>query len=253
MVDGDKHARNMRTTCAIVLAGGAGTRIRHLYPTLPKPMVPVLGVPFIEWIVRFLNGQGLQRFVISAGHMAEVVEAHFAGRPADGCQIVTARETKPLGTGGAILFANQSVDRDVETLLLTNGDSLVLADLAPAFELLEDATVEGVVIGLMVNDAARYGRLDVADDGRLLRFSEKKPGEGIINGGVCLFRRRLLALFPPHRPLSMEHDVFPSLLADGAKLMVHRCNAPFLDIGTPESLARADSFVRRYFARQVAA
>jgi D-glycero-alpha-D-manno-heptose 1-phosphate guanylyltransferase len=159
----------------------------------------------------------------------------------------------PLGTGGALLFADRSVDHDVETLLLTNGDSLVLADLAPAFELLENHEIDGVVTGLNVRDASRYGRLDVAADGQLLRFSEKQPGAGVINAGVYLFRRKLLRRFPSQFPLSIEHDVFPSLLADGAKLMVHRCEAPFLDIGTPESVAQADAFVRRHFSWQVAA
>ena len=253
MPAGDKLSQRMRTTCAVVLAGGAGTRIRHLHPDLPKPMVPVAGAAFIEWVVHYLHRQGVWRFVISLGHMADVVESHFARRPASSCQIVTTRETKPLGTGGAFLFANHAVNPAVETLLLTNGDSLVLADLAPAFDRLEQDGVDGVVIGLTVSDASRYGRLDVADDGRLLRFTEKQPGAGVINAGVYLVRRRLLDRFPAQSPLSMEHDVFPALLARGARLMVHRCQAPFIDIGTPESLAQADSFVRRYFVRQVAA
>jgi D-glycero-alpha-D-manno-heptose 1-phosphate guanylyltransferase len=87
----------------------------------------------------------------------------------------------------------------------------------------------------------------VDGEGRLLEFREKRPGAGLINAGVYCFRRGLLASFPRRRPLSMELDVFPALLEQRAKLMVHRSTAPFLDIGTPESLTQADAFLSRHW------
>lgn len=246
-------ARARDSACAIVLAGGAGTRIRHLYPDLPKPMVPVAGAPFIEWVLRYLQREGLTQFVVSLGHLAAVADSYFASRPATGCRLKTVREPAPLGTGGALAFAAKAASPGADSLLLANGDSLVLADLSPAWRLLADESVDGVVIGLHIEDATRYGGLEVDAQGRLLRFSEKRPGAGLINAGVYLFRRRLLAAFPSHGPLSLEQDVFPKLLSGGARLMVHRCQAPFLDIGTPESIRQADSFVRRHFLSQVAA
>ena len=248
-----RRARAPTSVCAVILAGGLGTRIRHLYPELPKPMVPVAGVPFIEWVVRYLRDEGVTQFVISLGHLAEVAEAYFDSRPAQGCQIQTVREPAPLGTGGALAFADRASGLPAETLLLANGDSLVLADLAPAWHMLSDDATDGVVVGLEVADASRYGRLDVAGDGRLLRFSEKQPGAGLINAGIYLLRRRLLDHFPRRTPLSMERDVFPALLGGGARLKVHRCQAPFLDIGTPETVAQADSFIQRHFSVQEAA
>ncbi|HUY93170.1 MAG TPA: sugar phosphate nucleotidyltransferase [Pirellulales bacterium] len=236
-------------SCAIILAGGRGTRISHLEPHLPKPLIPAGGRPFIEWVIRHFQGQGVRRFVISLGHLAEVAEAHFRQRPDDELSIGTVREAEPLGTGGGFLFAQQAAG-DADPLLLANGDSLVLADLAGAWRLLKDPAVDGVVVGLHVDDAGRYGGLDIDDEGRLLGFREKRPGAGLINAGVYCFRRRLLASFPRQTPLSMECDVFPALLRQGAKLAVHRCAAPFLDIGTPESLAEAEEFLVRHWPRQ---
>lgn len=232
--------------CAIILAGGRGTRISHLQPHLPKPLIPAAGRPFIEWVIRHFQSQGIRQFVISLGHLAEVADAYFRQRADDGLSIMTVRETEPLGTGGGFLFAQRAAG-DADPLVLANGDSLVLADLAGAWRQLEDPTVDGVVVGLAVDDAARYGGLEVDDAGRLLRFREKQPGAGLINAGVYCFRRRLLASFPTQLPLSMELDVFPSLLRQGAKLMVHRSRAPFLDIGTPESLAEAEGFIARHW------
>lgn len=235
-----------RNACAVILAGGRGTRISHLQPHLPKPFIPAAGRPFIEWVIRQLRSQGIRQFVVSLGHLADVAEAYFRDRPADELSIKTVRETEPLGTGGGFLFAQQAAD-DADLLLLANGDSLVLADLAGAWRLFEDPTVDGVVVGLEVDDAARYGGLDVDDEGRLLQFREKRPGAGLINAGVYCFRRRLLASFPRRLPLSMELDVFPALLENGAKLFMHRSTAPFLDIGTPESLIQAEEFLCRHW------
>lgn len=240
------------SACAIILAGGLGTRIRHLYPDLPKPMVPAAGAPFVEWVVRYLAAQGVQRSVVSLGHLAPIAEEYFRQRPADDCHITTLREPAPLGTGGAIALAGK-LAAEGDPLIVMNGDSLLLADLSPVWNLLADDTVDGVVLGLEVDDASRYGRLDVDGDGHLLRFSEKQPGAGLINAGVYAFRRRILGRFPRRMPLSMEHDVFPALLAGGTRLMVHRCRAPFLDIGTPESVATADSFIRQHFPTRAAA
>lgn len=231
---------------AIVLAGGQGTRIRHLFPDLPKPMVPAAGRPFLEWVLRWLAEQGVQRSVVSLGYLAGVAEDYLRRRPADRLRIKSTREPQALGTGGAVAWAASEVG-DSEVIVVVNGDSLLLADLAPAWRMLDDDSVHGAIVGLEVDDAARYGRLQVDANGRLIRFAEKEPGSGLINGGIYLLRRSLVDRFPRRRPLSMETDVFPALLSGGARLAVCACRAPFLDIGTPESAAQADHFIQHHF------
>lgn len=239
------------SACAVILAGGLGTRIRTIWPNLPKPMVPVAGAPFLEWVLRYFSSQGIAKFVISLGYRGEAAEDYLRTRPSGVVSVQTVCEPEPLGTGGALVYASPR-SGDSDPLLLANGDSLALADLSGAWTLLADDSVDGVILGVDMDDASRYGRLKLGKDGRLLRFIEKQPGSGLINAGVYLLRRRLLAALPNRRPLSMEHDVFPALLAGGARLLVHRCRAPFLDIGTPESLGQADAFVRQHFRRVAA-
>jgi D-glycero-alpha-D-manno-heptose 1-phosphate guanylyltransferase len=86
----------------------------------------------------------------------------------------------------------------------------------------------------------------VEADGKVRAFGEKRsnPVPGWVNAGVYLFHDSVLSLFPHQRPLSFETEVFPSLLHQGVKVKVHQVRAPFLDIGTPESIALAESFVR---------
>ena len=87
---------------------------------------------------------------------------------------------------------------------------------------------------------------EMDSNGFLKAFEEKQPGEGWINAGIYILRRRLLSLFPGHCPLSMEYDVFPALLASGCRLQVFRTHGDFIDIGTPEALAQAEQFIRRH-------
>jgi D-glycero-alpha-D-manno-heptose 1-phosphate guanylyltransferase len=225
---------------AVLLAGGFGTRIRELYPDVPKPMIPVSGEPFLEWAVRYWKRQGVERFVLSLGHLAEVAERYFTGRE----EVITVREPKALGTGGAVLYVAGETPLS-DPFVVANGDSLVLGDVSGALAALAQPGIDGVVLGVEVDDTSRYGSLAVDSDGRLLGFQEKRPGRGWINGGVYFFRLATLERFPRQEPLSMEVDVFPALLAGGADLRVVGIRAPFLDIGTPESVRQAEEFVQQ--------
>lgn len=234
----------MSACLAIVLAGGLGTRIRHLLPEIPKPLARVAGRPFLEWVVRYLYRQGVRRIVLSTGHYADKVERFAAECGIPGLDLACIHETAPLGTAGGFLNAlGGSGDRFSDTLVL-NGDSLVLADLAPLLRSLEDGQTDGAILGVRVADAARFGAIDIDEGGFLRGFAEKRPGAGLVNGGVYLFRPAVVARFPEGRPLSFEYDVFPALLADGVRIRVVPCDAPFLDIGTEESLAQASEFIK---------
>ena len=90
---------------AVVLAGGFGRRIQHLLPDLPKPMAPVNGRPFLEWVVRYLAAQKIRRVILSTGHLAETIARHFRSQPVKNVRVSCVPETKPLGTAGGFLNA----------------------------------------------------------------------------------------------------------------------------------------------------
>lgn len=232
------------TVQAIVLAGGYGTRIKHLLPDIPKPMAPVMGRPFLEWVVQYLQGQDISQAILSTGHLGSVIETHFQHNPVAGIIVSCCHETSALGTAGGFLNAVRSRGNSpADVWLVLNGDTLVLTPLSPLIAYLNDPTIDGVIVGLSVEDTSRYGSLEVNPAGNLVRFREKCPGSGIINAGVFLLRHTLLDKFPKGSPLGFENQVFPDLLAQGATLKVHGVEAPFLDIGTPESLPLARPFM----------
>jgi len=236
----------MNQVMPVILAGGLGSRLRHVAPNLPKPMVEVAGAPFLEWVLRYLEANGLDRFVISTGYRGEVIEEYAAARDGGRGRIQCVRETTPLGTGGAFVHAARmsTASPQPEAWLVLNGDSVVLAPLAPLLALADEPDWQGGLIGIPVPDTSRYGSLEVDDTGALTRFKEKQPGSGLINAGVYLLKGDLIASTPEGQRLSMEEDLFPDFLKRPARLRVHATDAPFIDMGTPESLALAEGFIR---------
>ena len=230
---------------AVVLAGGFGTRVAHLLPGVPKPMAPVAGRPFLEWIVRYLARQGLRQVVLSTGYLSEVVEDHFRANPLAGLRARCIAERHPLGTAGGFLNAARLSGESPPAWLVLNGDSLVFANLAGIAAELADPAVRGVVVGCAVPDASRYGTLAISPEGRLRGFVEKKPGKGVINAGVYLLRDSLIRELPAAAPLSFELDLFPRLIREKVVLKAVSLESPFLDIGTPESLRQAEAFVEQ--------
>src|SRR5437870_1488543 len=112
---------------AVVLAGGMGTRLRSVVADRPKVLAPVAGRPFLTYLLDQIAGAGIERVVLSTGHLAEqfasVIGDHYRS-----IQIVYAHEERPLGTGGAIRFACGFTDAD--QILVMNGDSYCDTDLS---------------------------------------------------------------------------------------------------------------------------
>ena len=196
--------------------------------------------------MRYLPQPGFRRSLLSTGYLAEKVAAYAQSADIADMAIACVAETEPLGTGGGFLNAvsNNSFDQPTPAWLVLNGDSLIVTDYRVMLTELADEKVDGVILGVKVPDASRFGSLKINSQGELLQFAEKQAGAGIINSGVYLLGDRLLAQFPAHRPLSFEYDVFSTLLAQGAKIKVHAVEAPFLDIGTPTTLAQAGEFIQ---------
>jgi len=231
---------------AVVLAGGLGTRLRKLCPNTPKPLLPVLGRPFLDWLLLYLQACGFRRAVISTGYRADQFAPYHGDQRIPGLDLSTVEELEALGTAGGFCHAVESLQLG-KNLLALNGDSLVLAPLQPILEDFARRPADAAIVAVAVEDAARYGTLDLDADGWVLGFREKQPGAGVVNAGIYLFRERVVASFPKRHPLSFESEVFPHLLAAGRRVRAYPCAGPFLDIGTPEALASASGFLNSHF------
>lgn len=234
---------------AVILAGGMGTRIRHLLPNLPKPLAPVCKKPFLEWILRFLVSQNITQILLSSGYLADQIDEFILNLDisTQKLKLQSIREDQPLGTAGGVLNALDHNRVNCENILILNGDSLTLTDLSPLFSSLEGESNAVAMLGIRMADAGRYGTLVTNMGGLLEGFKEKQPGEGLVNAGVYLFQKHILNELPRGRSLSFETDVFPDLIKRKIRIKVIEVSAPFIDIGTEESLGCATSFIEQHY------
>lgn len=224
----------------VVLAGGLGTRLRGVLDGVPKVLAPVAGRPFLAHLLDRLAGFGARRVVLCLGHLAGTVTGWIDGnRAPDGLEIVTVIEPEPLGTAGALRFARHSFTTD--PVLVLNGDTFVDADLGAFAGAHRRSGASASVLCVAMEDAARYGRVEIGPDQRIRRFVEKQPGGGIINAGVYLFATPFLDALERDRAVSLERDALER--APAGTLHAHVAQARFIDIGTPESLAQAAAVV----------
>ncbi len=149
-------------TQAVVLVGGRGTRLGSLTAALPKPMLPIGGRPFVDYLLAFLAGQGVREVLLCVGYLAESFERHFAGRQPFGLSVEVHREPAPAGTGGALALARA---RLADTFYALNGDTIFTANLPELAALLQaEPDALGALALRHVEDAARFGAVRLAGD-----------------------------------------------------------------------------------------
>jgi mannose-1-phosphate guanylyltransferase len=218
---------------ALILAGGEGTRLRPLTFTLPKPVVPLVDRPFISYMLEWLRGQGVDDVILSCGFLANGVRAVLGDGESLGIRLRYIEEPEPLGTGGALKFAEGLLD---DQFLMLNGDVLTDIDVTAALEQHRTTGARATLALVPVDDPSAYGLVRLAADSSVSEFLEKPSEEQIdtnlINAGAYVLERELLAVMPPSGTnFSIERDVFPSLVGHG--LSGHRAEGYWLDIGTP--------------------
>lgn len=221
-----------------VLAGGLGTRIKDTLGDTPKLLAPIGGHAFLDILIARLRHFGARRLILGLGHLAEKVTAHLENNPPADIDIVTAIEPEPLGTAGALRFVIPEINSD--PVLVMNGDSFTGADLCGFIDAHRQSGADASILCAQVPDTAAYGRFDISPEGRVLAFSEKSPdspGPGVINAGVYLFNAAMLDRINVMAGPSLERDVFQALAPGTINAVTS--DAPFIDIGTPEDLARA--------------
>src|SRR5262249_47898110 len=230
---------------AILLVGGQGTRLRPLTVTTPKPLLPAAGVPFLLHPLSRLGAAGIRDAVLATSYRAELFEATFgpaAGggrREAGGPRLSYAGEQAPWGTGGGIRHALDRLSAD--TVLVLNGDQLSGLDLAAVLAAHADRDADVTLHVAPVEDARPYGSVVLDGDGRVLALHEKsaRPVSNLVNAGCYVFRRAVLEKIPAGRPVSVEREVFPELIAAGARVFGYVSAAYSLDIGTPAAFVQA--------------
>jgi D-glycero-alpha-D-manno-heptose 1-phosphate guanylyltransferase len=223
---------------AIVLCGGLGTRLRPVVSDVPKSMAQVAGRPFLDYVLAYLSAEGVRRVVLAAGYKADVIRDRYGDRWRD-LEVAYSVEAEPLGTGGGLRQALAFLKG--EAGVVVNGDSLLLAPMAPLAEPLA-AGADLVLTASRRADAAGGGVCEREGD-RLTGFHAGAPGEaGLVNAGVYALRRGFFDGLDLPPAFSFERDVLEAL-AGRLDVRVVVSGADFIDIGLPATYAAAQGLL----------
>jgi mannose-1-phosphate guanylyltransferase len=227
---------------AVVLVGGFGTRLRPLTLSTPKQMLPVVDRPMIEWVLAGLARHGVDDAVLSLGYRPDVFAHAYPGGACAGVRLHYAVEPEPLDTAGAIRFAALDAGID-ERFVVVNGDVLTDLDVTALVAAHEASGGEGTIALHRVDDPSAFGVVPTDDAGRVVAFVEKPPREeaptDLINAGTYVLEPSVLARIESGRKVSIEREVFPAMVADGALFARHDGGAYWIDTGTPQQYLSA--------------
>ena len=214
---------------AIVLAGGFGTRLSTVVSDVPKPMAPINGRPFLEYLLDDLNEKGISRVILAVGYKKEIIKSHFKEKYKN-IDIVYSDEDIPLGTGGAIKKAlNLAKAKDIFTI---NGDTFFDINLKEMYQFHKKNSSKLTLAIKEMEKFDRYGSLVLAKD-KIIKFEEKKYNEkGYINGGIYLINKEILNK-EEKESFSFEKEILENEISKIEKYG-YIAEGYFIDIGIPE-------------------
>jgi mannose-1-phosphate guanylyltransferase len=226
---------------AILLVGGKGTRLRPLTLSVPKPLLPTAGVPFLAHQLARAAACGVTRVVLATSYRSEMFAECFGDGSAFGLEMDYIHEAEPLGTGGGIRNAAARLrSAPDDPVVVLNGDVLSGHDLRAQLDLHRKADAAVTLHLVEVDDPARFGCVPTDDDGRVTAFLEKTPNPvtNQINAGCYVYTRRAIDEIPPGQVVSVERETFPALIESGQTVMGYVDTSYWLDVGTPETFVR---------------
>lgn len=221
---------------AVILIGGKALRLRPLTAARPKAIVPLLSRPFLENQLALLRTAGITEIILCLAHLPRRIGAAFGDGSAHGVSLRYEIEPKPLDTGGAIGHIRSQL---AAPFLCLNGDVLTDLDVRALVAAHEKAGGVLTLSVASVPNGENYGVVRTAGDPagadfRVTGFAEKRPaaGRADISVGIYVMSPKIFDFIPPEGPISLEHTVFPAVVAAGRSVAAWRHSGYFNDIGT---------------------
>lgn len=214
----------------VILAGGAGTRLKEIIKDIPKPMALVGGRPFLEYLILQLSKYRLNDIIISVGYKKNIIKAYFGNGQKWGVNIAYSEEDKPLGTGGAIKKALRLIDD--KQFIVMNGDSFLGINFDKFIKFHKKRCASASMGLVHIEQANRFGKVKMNDKNEITEFVEKgSDNQGLMNGGIYIFNCDILMNMPDGK-VSLEYDFIPTLTNKGLYGM--KVKGFFVDIGIPQ-------------------
>ncbi|MCB4790449.1 MAG: NDP-sugar synthase [Elusimicrobia bacterium] len=225
---------------ALILIGGLGTRLRPLTCFTPKPLLPIVNVPFLEYQFKLLKQHMIKEIVLCIAYLPDEFKRHFGTGKKWGLKIHYVHEDHPLGTGGAVRNADKHIN---EPIVVFNGDMFTDINLTKMYEYHKKKKAYVTLALTRVKDPTLFGLVETDKNGRIERFLEKPFWDEItcntINAGTYIFEPEAIKHIPEAVNYSLERGLFPNLLNKKYNLYGYIFNGYWLDIGTIDKYLQA--------------
>ncbi len=226
---------------AVILAGGKGTRMRPLTYLNPKPMLPLMNKPFLEYFITRLKSFGITDIILSIQYLPEKFSEYFGDGSKFGVNLRFVVEEKPLGTCNDVKNVEKFIGN--EAFMVFNGDILTSLNLRNMINFHKLKKADITISLAPVEDPTAYGLVPIDKDCRVIEFLEKPSLEEIstnlINAGTYIIESHILGHVPPNESYSFERELFPKVLKLGYKIYGFKSDDYWLDLGTPEKYMMA--------------
>jgi mannose-1-phosphate guanylyltransferase len=232
---------------AMILAAGKGTRVRPITYTIPKPMIPILQKPVMEFLLELLRKHGFDQIMVNVSHLANEIESYFRDGQPFGVQIAYSFEGcineagellgKALGSAGGMRKIQDFYPFFDDTFVVLCGDALIDLDLTAAVKWHRDKGAIATVILRTVppEDVSSYGVVVTDPDGRIKAFQEKPAVEealsNCINTGIYIFEPEIFEYIPSGVEYDIGSQLFPKLVEIGAPFYGIPMEFEWVDIG----------------------
>ena len=228
----------------VILAGGMGTRLRPLTLNTPKPMVPVLGKPYLHYQLDYLRRQGITRVLLLVGYLGNQIQDHFGTGGDMGMELEYCEEKQLMGTGGALKLAEGKIRED---FMVIYGDSFLPMDYADFESAFRRADAEGMIT--VYEDSSRVTRvrenIALSPEGLVVCYDKGGTSTDLayVEAGVLAFRMGVLKRIPAGRVVSLENDIYPELIRE-RELSAYVTGRRFFDIGTQSRIKEMEAWLK---------
>ena len=236
---------NKKSISFVVLVGGLGSRIKHLYPNQPKPLIRIHNKPFLYWLIKEIKDLNCKNVIYASGYRSEQIENWINNNEFKDLNQKIVKEKKKLGTAGSIF---NLIDLCKENLIILNGDSFLVGGIKKLLQSINVNNSSSLVCHHMKN-TKRFGKIIFNQKNQLVNFFEKgKSGPGYINSGIYFFKKEKIIEYKTNGYVSLEHQLIPNMLKNNEKINIIKIKNPkFIDIGTEDSILESKKKAQKIF------
>ncbi|MDI6731858.1 MAG: NDP-sugar synthase [Candidatus Margulisbacteria bacterium] len=232
---------------AVIIAGGLGTRLRPLTCNTPKPIVPLVNIPFVVHQIEQLVQHGADEVILNLHYLSDDIRKVLDDGKQWGIKIHYSIEETPLGTAGAVKNAEPYFDDG--PMIILNGDVLTDTNISKVLKFHREKKARVTLTLVEVDDPTPFGLVVTGQDGRVIEFIEKPSWERVvthnINAGIYVVDPAIFKKVPKGVPYSFERELYPSLLAAGEAIFGYLSTSYWIDIGNPEKYKEAHEAILR--------